>query len=388
MRHETGIALIERIHDNLAAKRRELAERELRVPVSPYRSAEDHAREQMLFRRFPLVMGHASELPEPGATLAHDGAGVPILVVRGSDGRVRAFLNVCRHRGGRIVGARRGRAARGLICPYHAWSYGLDGRLNATSDAEAFPSVSSSSLSGGGLVALPAAERFGLLWVEPEARADGSTDLDIDRHLGPLAEDFAAFGLEDAVFHDPHVLRQGMNWKLMVDTFLEDYHFRFVHGRSVYRYYLDDAAIYERFGPHIRYVIPKRTILDLKGTDRAGWKLRDHANILYLLFPNTVMVFVADHAAIFAIFPDGPERATMELTFCVPQTPSTEKTQTYWNKNTDLIRAALAEDFRVAEGVQGNIASGANAEFVFGRYEKGLQFFHQAIDEALGRRQG
>ncbi|MFN0042117.1 MAG: aromatic ring-hydroxylating oxygenase subunit alpha [Alphaproteobacteria bacterium] len=386
MRHETGIALIERIHENLATKRRELAERELRVPVAPYREAQDHVREQALFRRFPLVIGHGSELPEPGATLTHDSAGVPILAVRGADGCVRAFLNVCRHRGGRIVNERRGRAARGLICPYHAWSYGLDGRLSATNDAEAFPSVSSSSLSGGGLVALPAAERFGLIWVQPEARADGSAELDIDRHLGTLAEDFRAFGLEDSVFHEPHLLRQDMNWKLMADTFLEDHHFRFVHGRSVYRYYLDDAAIYDRFGPHIRYVIPKRTILDLKGTDQIGWKLRDHANILYLLFPNTVMVFVADHAAIFAMFPDGPERAVMELTFCVPEAPRTEAAKSYWDKNTALIKAALVEDFRVAEGVQSNIASGANLEFVFGRYEKGLQFFHHAIDEALGRR--
>jgi phenylpropionate dioxygenase-like ring-hydroxylating dioxygenase large terminal subunit len=261
------------------------------------------------------------------------------------------------------------------VCPYHAWQYGLDGGLANTGDAEAYP-----ELGPRGLVELPAAERYGLLWVKPEP---GGT-LDIEAYLGPLSEDFAAFGLESHVPHSPEVLPAAMNWKLMVDTFLEDTHFRFVHGRSVHRFYLDDASIYDRFGPHMRYIIPKRTILDLKGTDPRDWRLKDHANILYLLFPNTVMVFVADHAAIFAMFPEAPGRSRMELTFCLPQEPKDEKAIAYWTKNRNLIRTALQEDFRVGEGIQAGISSPANREFLFGRYEKGLQFFHQALAEADG----
>ncbi|MBT5416048.1 MAG: hypothetical protein HOK81_15720, partial [Rhodospirillaceae bacterium] len=209
-------------------------------------------------------------------------------------------------------------------------------------------------------------------------------DLDIAAYLGPLAKDFAAWGLEsthpDSLTHLP----EAIDWKVMVDTFLEDYHFRFVHGKSVHRLYLDDRAVYDRIGPHIRYVIPKRTIRDLAGTDPAGWRLREHANVLYLLFPNTVMVFVGDHAAIFAMFPDGPGRSVMRLSFCLDEEPAGDS-RTYWDKQVALIKTALAEDFAVARGVQENFASGANRHLTFGRYEKGLAHFHQALDEALDR---
>ena len=377
MKHGTGVALIRRIHANLDAGRRELADAALHVATEPYFSQAAHARDVALLRRHPVIVGHSAELPVAGAMLTHDATGVPILVVRGADGRVRAFLNACRHRGARLVSERRGRVSQGVTCPYHAWRYGLDGRLAATGDEAAYP-----ELGPRGLVALPAAERFGLLWVRPEPAAGMPPPLDIDEFLGPLADDFAAWGLESHVHHAPEVLPAAMNWKLMVDTFLEDTHFRFVHGRSVHRFYLDDASLYDRFGPHMRYVIPKRTIRDLKGVDAAQWRLRDHANILYLLFPNTVMVFVADHAAIFAMFPVAPDRSQMELTFCLPEAPRDAKAEAYWAKNTQLIRTALAEDFRVGEGVQAGLASGANADFVFGRYEKGLQFFHRALADA------
>jgi phenylpropionate dioxygenase-like ring-hydroxylating dioxygenase large terminal subunit len=377
VKHETEVALIRRILGQAGSGARDEANGERRVPISDYLSPERYHQEMAVFRRFPIVVGPASELPGPGSVLAHDATGVPLVLTRGESGQVSAFLNVCRHRGSRIVVERRGRTARSLVCPYHGWTYGLDGRLAAISDPASFPGVDKAS---HGLVRVPAAERFGLLWVKPKA---GDDALDIDGYLGPLAEDFAAFGLERSVVYAPENIRCAMNWKLLVGTFLEDYHFRFVHGRSVYRFYLDNASVYERFGPHVRYVIPKRTILDLKGVDESKWRLRDHSNILYFVFPNTVMVFVADHAALFAMFPDGQEKAVMELSFCLPEVPSGEKAEAYWKRNAELIRTALSEDFRMAEGVQSGLASGANRELVFGRYEKGLHYFHDALDEAV-----
>ena len=362
MRHETEVALIERILAVAESGGREMAEAPYRAPVSDYVSPERHAREvAALFRRYPVIVAHGSELTAPGDYVTHDLTGVPILVVRGEGGALGAFLNVCRHRGSRLVTARKGHIGKAIVCPYHAWSYDRAGALLSVSDQESFAGIDRAS---HGLARLSVAERHGLVWVRP---SPGDAALDIDGFLGPLTRDFAAFDLGRSVIYAPEELRRAMNWKVMVDTFLEDYHFRFVHGRSVYRFYLDNSAIYERFGAHTRYIIPKRTLLDLKGTDRAGWRLRDHANILYYIFPNTVIVFVADHAAIFAMFPDGPERAVMHLSFCIPEQPATEKAKTYWSKNADLIRTALDEDFRVAEGVQAGFASGANTHLTFGR---------------------
>ncbi|MGH6952853.1 MAG: SRPBCC family protein, partial [Alphaproteobacteria bacterium] len=291
---------------------------------------------------------------------------------------------VCRHRGGALVAERRGTAGRHLVCPYHGWAYGRDGVLVATSDPEAFPDS-----AGLALAELPAAERYGLVWVRPSPAAPGRAGtLDMESYLGPLAADFSAFGLERSHLFAPETLAARMNWKLMVDTFLEDYHFRSVHGASVHRLYLDNLAIYEPLGPHVRYVIPKRTIRGLKGRDRASWRLREHSNILYYLFPNTIIVFVADHAALFAVFPSGIDESVMLLSFLVPEPPTSAKARAYWEKNAALIKTALAEDFAVAEGVQRGLASGANTHLTFGRYEPGLAYFHQAVERALAEAGG
>ena len=384
MDRATSLALIDRILGNLDTGRREEAAEMGGAAVADYITPERDARErEALFRRTPLILAHGGELPAPGDFVTHDLGGAPVLLARGRDGRVRAFLNVCRHRGARLVAAASGSASRGFTCPYHAWAYALDGRLAGTGDESAFAGL---DRGDRGLVQLPAAERHGLVWVQPSpvrAGEDGET-IDVDGFLGGLAADFAAWGIGETVHHAPEHLPGRMNWKLMVDTFLEDTHFRWVHGASVHRYYLDNASIYDRIGPHVRYIIPKRTITGLTGTDRADWRLREHANVLYYIFPNTVIVFVADHAAIFAMFPVGAEEAVMRLSFCLPAEPDGEKARAYWGRNMDLIRAALAEDFAIAEGVQRGFRSGANQELVFGRYEKGLIFFHAAIEEALG----
>ncbi|MFO0997692.1 MAG: SRPBCC family protein [Alphaproteobacteria bacterium] len=378
MRHDVEVRLIERIQALVEAGKRETADGFYRVPVEDYLAPERHAHEMAaLFRRYPLIVAQSSELAGPGAFVTHDLAGVPILLVRGEGGEIGAFLNVCRHRGARLVVSAHGQIGTAITCPYHAWIYDRSGALVRTSDEESFAGL---DRVGHGLTRLPVVERHGLVWVQP---SPGDAALDIDRFLGALADDFASFDLGGSVLYAPGEIRCAINWKVMVDTFLEDYHFRYVHGRSVYRFYLDNAAVYERFGPHIRYVIPKRTLLDLKGTDPVHWRLREHANILYYIFPNTVIVFVADHAAIFAMFPDGATRSVMRLSFCLPETPSSDKARSYWERNANLIRTALDEDFRVAEGVQAGFTSGANTHLVFGRYEKGLAFFHQALEEAL-----
>lgn len=380
MDRATEVSLIRRILELDRAGKREEAECEHREPVARYLDpARQEAEIDALFRRHPLVLGQGAELAAPGSFVTHDLSGLPMLLLRDGEGRFRAFLNVCRHRGARIEAAARGTGRRGFVCPYHGWRYGLDGGVTI-GDAKGFAGLDP---AGHGLVELPSAEAYGLLWVRPSVPEAGEAlTLDVAGYLGPLATDFSAWGLESTHPDSPSHLSEAIDWKVMVDTFLEDYHFRFVHGKSVHRLYLDDRTVYDRFGPHIRYVIPKRSIRDLAGTDPAEWRLREHSNVLYLLFPNTVLVFVGDHAAIFAMFPDGPGRSVMRLSFCLDEEPS-GASRVYWDKQIALIKTALAEDFAVARGVQANFASGANSHLTFGRYEKGLTYFHDAIAEAL-----
>ncbi|MFB0902092.1 MAG: Rieske (2Fe-2S) protein, partial [Acidimicrobiales bacterium] len=157
-------------------------------PVTKYTDPEQLQQEMdILFRNFPIVIAHSSELADVGDFLTHDDTGVPLLVTRSEQGDIKAFLNVCRHRGARIEGEPCGHARR-FTCPYHAWTYGLDGGLRGMPQPVGFDSVDRSE---HGLVELPAFERFGLIWVVPSPQ-DGAVDL--DAWLAPMEEQFDGLG--------------------------------------------------------------------------------------------------------------------------------------------------------------------------------------------------
>ena len=130
-------------------------------PVSNYNDPAQLQREvDVLSRNFPIIIGHASDLVEPGNFLTQDIAGAPVLVTRDREGAVQAFLNVCRHRGARLEGRPCGKAAT-FSCPYHAWTYGLDGRLRGMPQPFGFDGADRDKL---GLVEVPAFEHLGERW--------------------------------------------------------------------------------------------------------------------------------------------------------------------------------------------------------------------------------
>lgn len=376
MNHALEVELIERVLKLLEQGTTHMAEGQAGAPVERYLSPERFAREERtLFRRRPLILGHVSRLAAPGDFLTHDLAGVPILGVRDRGGRFRAFLNVCRHRGARVVEARSGRDAKSFACPYHAWTYGLDGRLLGLPHAEGFPEVARET---AGLVELPAAEFAGFLWAVPTP----GPALDARAALGPLAEEIEALGLATHALHDTRRIEKAMNWKLAFDIFLEAYHVRRTHAETIRPLFLDNVALFDFFSPHLRNLFPKRTIAALRGADPAAWRLRDHANILYVLAPNTAMLVQPDHVSVQHVFPRGPGRVEIEAHILVPEAPATDKARRYWDANAALLYAAIEEDFRMGESIQRGLASGANARLTFGRFEQALANFHAAVDSA------
>ena len=386
MERRTEIALIERILGHVEAGTKDMAAATTPGPVAEYFDADRYSRERdTLFRDLPLIVGHASQVAKPGDFFTHGATGVPILVTRDHDGRLGAFINVCRHRGATVCRAAAGHGARNFACPYHAWVYGIDGRLTYIPDDIGFADVDRSAL---GLTRLPVAEKYGFIWARPRPGAA----LDIDDFMGPLGPELDALGLAShAMFNPasgpaPTVVRRRMNWKLMVDTFLEGYHFKYAHPKSVYPLFLDNAAVFDRFEPHIRWVMPKRTMLDLKGTAQESWRLRDHSFLMYYVFPNTMIVAVGDHIATFAHFPIGPDEADMLLTVYVPEAPASDKARAYWEKNQAMLLGAIDEDFVIGESMQRGYRSGAQENLTYGRYEHAIGYFHESLNRVLDAR--
>jgi phenylpropionate dioxygenase-like ring-hydroxylating dioxygenase large terminal subunit len=352
-----------------------LADAVMENPVAVYHQPDHLAREQeVLFRRYPLVVGHVDQVRNPGDFFTDGLAGTPVVVVRGDGGELGAFHNVCRHRGARVEEAACGNRHR-FTCPYHAWSYDRQGKLRAVPDDDGFPGL---DREARGLVALPVAERHGLVWVHPTPGAE----MDLAAHLGGLDDELSSFGLDGYVLDRTEVLRQPFNWKLVVDGFLEAYHLRFLHRTTIGPYIRSNFTPTETFGSNLR-MIAARASFDGE-LDRPAEDVDFLANVamIYVLFPNTVLVWQSDHFECWTAFPDrsDPSSTVMRASLFAPERATTADQQLHWDKNWKvLMDTVLNEDFRVARSMQEGFASGAQSHVLFGRNEPALQHYHKEL---------
>src|SRR5271154_6137817 len=165
MRHADQVAYIERLLAMARTNTRDDAPGLSHAPVREYFDPARYDNEVgLLFRRYPVVVAFSGQLRKPGDFVTHTDTGQPILVVRGTDGILRAFLNVCRHRSASVEQKPCGSNKRAFVCAYHGWSYDLTGRLVGVTDGAAFGELDRSK---HGLRRLKVAEKYGLVWVVP-----------------------------------------------------------------------------------------------------------------------------------------------------------------------------------------------------------------------------
>jgi phenylpropionate dioxygenase-like ring-hydroxylating dioxygenase large terminal subunit len=349
------------------------------VPVEHYTSPRWLAAEQrVLFRELPIVVGHTSELRAPGDFLTHDATGVPLLIVRAPDGSARAFLNVCRHRGSRLVSEPCGHSRGNFVCRYHAWTYGCDGALLRLPRRSSFPSLREED---AGLVEVPLAERCGLLWAVPGGRG---RHLDIDSHLGPIAADLNYFQLASHVVHQKVYERRKANWKLLIDAFLEGYHLRSLHRETIARFFLDAVHI-TPFPPHSRSFGARKTMQAARTQPVDSWSLRALTTPFYLLFPNTILVLHPDWITLLSVYPDGLGQLVYHHSMLIPAPPQSDAERQHWDKTFQLIEGEVfqREDLAAAESIQSGFAAGADTHFRVGQMEVAVQWFHDELARRL-----
>ncbi|HXK22845.1 MAG TPA: aromatic ring-hydroxylating dioxygenase subunit alpha [Myxococcota bacterium] len=196
------------------------------IPAGPYYRADYFELErEAVFGRTWLQIGHESELPEPGCFIVRplEFARASILVVRGRDGAIRAFHNVCTHRGTQLVEESGGRRPL-FSCRYHGWSFGLDGELRSAPDFERFYVEKSRC----GLPRVAVDVCAGLIFVN----LDPSPAQGLREFLGPLAPQLETLHVARATGFSEYVYEIDANWKLTYDNFQENYHLRFIHPRT------------------------------------------------------------------------------------------------------------------------------------------------------------
>jgi phenylpropionate dioxygenase-like ring-hydroxylating dioxygenase large terminal subunit len=373
MKHSTQVRLIHEIFDAIDRGTPPMADRFTRNDTSAYTSPERAARErEVLFRQHPIVAGFSSQIPNAGDYLAEDLAPVPIVVVRSASGDLRAFINICRHRGARLV-AGCGTGAKRFSCPYHGWSYDLDGRLVAIPDDYGFEGL---DRAASGLVPIPVAEKYGLIFVTPTP----GDAFDVDAMLAGLGEDIESYGIGSFAHQETRVVRRQMNWKLVSDTFWEAYHIKVLHAQNVGPLFVKNLAMFDAFGRNTRYIGVRKSIEKLRDLPEEKWDLIPHTTVLMNLFPNTILVMQSDHAEVYRIFPAGARVGESVTAISILAPEASPK----WARTMELLLGVVDQDFTVGEGIQRGFESGAIGKVIYGRYENALEHFHRSIREALG----
>ncbi|QIG81039.1 aromatic ring-hydroxylating oxygenase subunit alpha [Stakelama tenebrarum] len=196
------------------------------VPAAPYYDPawfEDER--EAVFRRSWLQIGHVCELPEPGSFIRREVEilRASLLIVRSKDGAIRAFHNVCTHRGTQLVEEAQGKRST-FSCPYHRWTFGNDGRLLSAPDFERFHVTKEDCA----LPQVAVDTCGGLIFVN----FDPAGPQPLRDYLGSMAERLEALPSAQATTFSEYVYETDANWKLTYDNFQENYHLRFIHPRS------------------------------------------------------------------------------------------------------------------------------------------------------------
>ncbi len=374
--------VMRRLVSHYRDKSTDQADDQWREPVTNYSDQNLWRTEvQQVHRRVPLPLAMSCELPQPGDYKAIEACGTPVLITRGADGAARAMINVCRHRGGELVPEGTGHTRRLITCPYHSWSYDLGGCLTGVYGEETFGGVDRSAMS---LKTLPSAERAGLIFVS----LDQDAVIDLDDWLGPeLLELVEAMGLADCHYYSTRTL-EGPNWKVVVDGYLEGYHFASLHRTTVFRTNLSNMAAFDKWGPHQRNSFALRPIAEAAEQPEDLWDPALCVGAIFWLFPGLAIAGGWRNQAVVSLVLPGRtwDTSTTQQILLLRQEPADEEEAKAAANTRDWFHdVVMDEDYATGFGVQRGLDALAGAEYVFGRNEPGVQHFHRALEVQVTR---
>jgi phenylpropionate dioxygenase-like ring-hydroxylating dioxygenase large terminal subunit len=347
----------------------------LRVPAARYLDRDRWEREVAFFRRTPLMLALGGELRGPNSFKAVTVMNTPVLLVRGPDLQVRAFVNSCSHRGAQVVDEGHG-VSRRFACPYHNWIYDTLGAAVGIADREWFGDVDLDELA---LTPLPCAERAGLVFVVLTPGAP----MDIDAHLHGYDRVLDFFG-----FGDWHLISQrelvGPNWKIAYDGYLDFYHLPYLH-RASFGPNISNKATYTAWGPHQRVLQPDPALIQLEDLPEDDWNLDAVAGGVWTIFPHVSFAGGAGGGLVSQLFPgDSPGTSVTIQNYFVAAEPDEAQRADALKKADFLEHVVRDEDYRTGIRQQRALETGARSEVLFGRLEGGGQTFHRLLDQYLG----
>lgn len=362
------------------------------IPAARYTDDGFYQLEQeSIWSKTWLFAGHADEVLEVGDYKLWNDSGVPIIILRDEDNRVRAFYNTCRHRGAPVVNSERGNSPR-LQCTYHGWTYNLDGKLIGVPDQRDFIGLDTSCR---GLIEVRC-ETWGK-WVFCNLDNDADSLLD---YLGAVVDDFAQFDPDSIRFYEKHHIDIAANWKACVDAFMEVYHLQFLHPETVHDLLHHRAAVmglmkngHSRMFTQLRH---GRQQSDPKVPEIASvGEIPRLTNMAYSLFPNFIVPLDMTGFPFLVFWPQSIRRTRMDVWWFGPDDASTQvadrvwedkaRLDEQWQQRLQVFDVVLGEDTQWLPSVQNSMETPAFTGVPLNYQERRLYHFHEAIDGCIGR---
>lgn len=362
-------AVAQRVLDHISNRTTDMGEAVWREPTENYSSAKRFAAELELLRQSTTAFCPSAALPEKGSYVAREAAGVPILVVRGDDGKVRAFRNACRHRGMQV--AQGTGCAKSFVCGYHGWTYRLDGSLRHIPHDHGFPGLDKDK---HGLVPVRAEERHGLVFVTQEGK--GTRDETLEKLPALIDGEQTLFSCNESVVQ--------ANWKILLEGFIEGYHIRATHKDTFFPYGFDNLNVVETFGRHSRIVYPFRRIEKLAALPPEKRRVDGLLTYVYQLFPNVLITVLSRHTNVVILEPLTPA-TTRQISYGLTNRGlGDEASRKEVERDAQFVaQTGASEDRAVVAAIQRGLAAGANSHFTFGRFEGAIVHFHRTLRAAL-----
>jgi phenylpropionate dioxygenase-like ring-hydroxylating dioxygenase large terminal subunit len=358
------------------------AEGVMDVDVSFFLDPDLFAREhKKLFRETPLLACLSTDIAEPGSFQIFEDVGVPIVVMRGKDGQVRAFLNVCPHRGARVIREDCGQASR-FTCRFHGWTFDTTGKTIGVPNEPQFCGMIDDRKH---LVSCPAEERHGLVFVQ----ATPNSTMDLDAHLGDFGPQLEALGLHKATRILTDEVQSAANWKYTLDTYFENYHLPSLHRDTFASVFAHNLCLLETWGPHQRFTFPQASIHDWKNKPESEWDI-DSLPAQHFLFPNSVITLGSvsrsgSLVSIHRIFPKAVDQLATKVSMYAPHGLKSRDHLAEIQASFHAIMAAVRdEDYSVTGEAQWGLSSlPSGTKFPVGRQEIGTQNFHNHVMAAM-----
>jgi Rieske 2Fe-2S family protein len=349
-------------------------------------------RDRIWFGQWVLV-GRSEGAPEPGDRFVVDLAGESIIVVRGEDGQLRAFYNVCRHRGAELVppdADRCGSFGAAIRCPYHSWTYGLDGALRRA------PFLDGDVVAEVGEIALHslALDSWGgFVFVRAGGTPSGPGGVEsLSDQLGPVVDRVRRYPLAELRVGASFTYDVAANWKLLAENYNECYHCGPVHPELC-----DLVPSFRRGGGGLGWVdgIPHRdgawTFTTTGTSTRPPFAMLNDAERVRhkgeLIYPNLLLSLAAEHVAAFRLVPSGPAATTVvcDLLFH-PDAIADDAFDP--SDAADLWDLVNRQDWAVCESVQRGTASRAWTAGWFAPMEDDSADISRWYSAAMGRTRG